>query len=68
MRLLMLAALCACLLACRGEPPASVEPPAQVPATATFHFAELDIAEVQAHMTRSELSSRALTQAYFNPS
>lgn len=73
MRLLLIAMLSTCLLACSRaptpSPPAGSERPTKTVATAaaaTFPYAELDIAELQARMGRGDLSSRALTQTYLD--
>ncbi|MEO6365358.1 MAG: amidase [Luteimonas sp.] len=67
MRLLLLAASLLLLQACdRGSRlPDSASPQTQAP-TSGFAFEEVDITTLQARMTKGELSSRALTQAYLD--
>ena len=72
MRLLVLAALVAATVACdRASMPSlsfsdTDKADAAVPAGDDFAYAEADVASLQARMSRGELSSRALTQAYLD--
>lgn len=67
-RWLLLASMLAAFAAgCQREPAPKAEPAAPVPAPATeFAYAETDIDDLQAMMTRGELESRQLTQAYLD--
>lgn len=72
MRLLILAALVAATVACDrvSMPNLSVSDTdgasAPAPADDDFAYAEVDVSTLQASMSRGELSSRALTQAYLD--
>ena len=72
MRLLVLAALVAATVACdrASTPNLSLidtdKADAASPAGDAFAYAEADVASLQARMSRGELSSRALTQAYLD--
>ncbi|MGQ4660007.1 amidase [Lysobacter sp. F6437] len=65
MRLLLCAALSACLLACSDAPP-EPRPSASEGDATPPEVAELDIATLQARMADGGLTSHALTQAYLD--
>ncbi|MGH8031456.1 MAG: amidase [Luteimonas sp.] len=64
------AALCLLIVGCQRQPMPDAAPARPAPAAPTlqakFAFAETDIATLQARMTRGELDSRRLTQAYLD--